>query len=184
MSRWAVAAMAAMLAVGAAGCGGKSAEAASGRGDGKLAPQPAAAAGGACEMLDYGTIEKSLGVRFEISAAAHTGETYTCVVQQRKNDFPDLVISVTSTGIDETVFAAKMLPQGSAGMPGLGRAAYSVNIAATDQVGAGFEVGWLSAAQRTVILRFRTAPGTPDDQAAGFGTRLADLAKAIEAASA
>src|SRR5690242_20770124 len=44
---------------------------------------PAAAAGGACQLLDWAMIKSSLGLTFAVAAAAQQGDTYTCVTQGR-----------------------------------------------------------------------------------------------------
>src|SRR5262245_51754034 len=76
------------LAVAAAGCGG---------GGGSTGPDgsqtqtfPAAAAGGACQLLDYGVIMESTGVRFDTAGASQNAETYTCAVTQAGVTYPDL----------------------------------------------------------------------------------------------
>ena len=99
---------------------------------------PAATAGGACVFFDYETIEKAIGVRFGISAASHSGQTTTCVVQPERGELPDLALTISKTSVDAAVFKDDVVPdKGATTVKGLGLAAYQAPVAATDYRRAG-----------------------------------------------
>ncbi|MBN1174942.1 MAG: hypothetical protein JXA67_22480 [Micromonosporaceae bacterium] len=140
---------------------------------------PAYEAGGACQLLDYDTIQRTIGLSFSVAAAAQRGETYTCLVQQRGISYPDLALSVSSTIADEKALQTAWMPKGAAKVEGLGKIAYSVPISAASGAGPGAQVGWLSGNKRLLILRVRFAPGTAD-QAAETIPGLIALAQVID----
>jgi hypothetical protein len=141
---------------------------------------PAAAAGGACLLLDYDTINEAIGVRFDTAGASRRDDTYTCAVTQRGASYPDLTLSVTPTKADELIFAASVTPSGSTPVKGLGKAAYQIASPAAGKRGPRWEVGWLSDNQRLMVLRFTYAKGVSADDAAGLKAKVADLAKRID----
>jgi hypothetical protein len=141
---------------------------------------PAAAAGGACILWDYGFIESKIGVRFTVAAADVEDETSTCVVQSDGADLPDLALSVVeSTPADARTFATELEPKGAVKVPRLGRFGYRKVTPATAGRGPVVEVCWLSDAAQIQTLRFTFPPGAPADQVDQMGVRLILLAKAL-----
>src|SRR5690349_14679245 len=108
---------------------------------------PAAAAagdqGGACQLIEYEMIKATLGLDFSVAAAGQHENTYTCVVQARGASFPDLVLAVTATAADETVFKSTVQPKGATAVAGLGKLGFSTTFPAAGNAGPGIEVGWL-----------------------------------------
>ncbi|GAA1855287.1 hypothetical protein [Asanoa iriomotensis] len=142
---------------------------------------PAAMAGGACVYFDYATIEKTLGVRFDIAAPSQSGQTTTCVVQPDQSDLPDLALTITKTTADAEIFKSDVIPdKGATAIKGLGLAAYQAPVAATKTTGPGLEVCWLTKDKRLMSLRFtgvRDSPAPPKT----LGPQLVALAKHVEA---
>lgn len=191
----AVGCLAMIAATGCSGNGasGASANAARGVGAGRSAvsgqlskpengPAPAAEAGGACKLLNYGVIQQHVRVEFGIAASAQSEATYTCLLQPRGSTFPDLALSVTATASDDKAFATVHVPNGSTDVSGLGKKAYSAVIAEAGSAGPGVEVGWLSVSKRLMVLRLRMEPGAQPATAAGAGPGLIELAKAVDVA--
>lgn len=145
---------------------------------------PAAAAGGACELLDYGVIEEVLGAGFDVAAASRHKETQTCVVQAEGAARPDLLLSVTPTTADAAIFADEVAPEGATTVKGLGKAAYRVTRAAVRGSGPGVEVGWLTGdkAKRLITLRFTFAAGQAKSKADALAPKLVNLAKMVDTA--
>jgi hypothetical protein len=141
---------------------------------------PASVAGGACQLLDYPTIEAATGVRFDVAAASQQGKTYTCVVQHSDASRPDLMLAVTATTADPAVFRSTMVPDKAHPVTGLGRAAYRVGAAGGKTQGPATEVGWLSADKRLLTLRFTFPPGTAPGEADALAGKLVDLAKKVD----
>jgi len=142
---------------------------------------PAAIAGGACVFFDYETIEKAIGVRFGISAASHSGQTTTCVVQPQQGDLPDLALTISKTTVDATVFKDDVVPdKGATTVKGLGLAAYQAPFAATDSAGPGLELCWLTKDKRLMSLRFTDLIDAPAPEKE-LGPQLVALAKQVEA---
>jgi hypothetical protein len=146
--------------------------------------QPAAAAGGACQLLDYDVIQARLGVRFDMAASGNVDATYTCVLQPAKAELPDLSLAVTATQADTATFKNSVTPKGAATVSGLGKIAYSVSVPAGGGAGPGVEVGWLSGNQRLIILRYRSPGATASGDANAILPKVVDLAKAIDLTSA
>ena len=180
---------AALVALTASGCG-EEASAISGRG-----PQwPAAAAGGACQLLDYEAVAARIGTRFDTAGAASKDETFTCALTQAGRAYPDLTLAVTATSADEVIFTATVTPSGSTAVKGLGKIAYRVGLgeaalaAAAKTMpdkgsrtpGPGVEIGWLSANGRLMIVRYIFAPGATAAQVAELTPKLVALAKLID----
>jgi hypothetical protein len=142
---------------------------------------PAATAGGACAYLDYGTIEKTIGVRFAISAASQSGQTSTCVVQPDQAELPDLALTITKTTADAEIFKSDVVPdKGATAVKGLGLAAYQAPVAATKSAGPGLEVCWLTKDKRLMSLRFTGIPDSPAPPKS-LSAELVTLAKHVEA---
>jgi hypothetical protein len=143
----------------------------------------AAAAGGACRLLDYPIIEQVTGARFDVSAATVSKKTYTCVVQAQTASRPDLALSVTATTADASIFADEMVPKGAKRVKGLGKVAYQLTLAPGKGYGAGVEVGWLSGDGRLICLRYTFAAGHDKAAAGAFAPKLIALAKKIDKSS-
>jgi hypothetical protein len=142
---------------------------------------PASTAGGACVYLDYATIEKTIGVRFDISAASQSGQTTTCVVQPGQAELPDLALTITKTTADAEIFKSDVVPEkGATTVKGLGLAAYQTPVAATKTTGPGLEVCWLTKDKRLMSLRFTGIPDSPAPPKS-MATQLVALAKRVEA---
>jgi hypothetical protein len=169
----------ALLAVGAC-----NAQAAGADRPSKPEPSPtrllAAAAGGACQLLDFDAIASIVGTRFDVAAASQTGNTYTCVVEQTGNTLPDLALSVASTQADVGIFKSKVVPNGAATIDQLGKSGYSATVPAGSGAGPGIEVGWLSGNQRLMTVRLRTRSGTAPADAAALVPKVVALAKQID----
>ena len=143
---------------------------------------PASAAGGACRLLDYAVIEKTMGVRFDVAASRHQAKTETCVVQAEARSLPDLSLAVTVTTADVEIFREEVAPAGSSAVKGLGAAAYKTTLAPTKSAGAILEVGWLSKSKRLMTLRYTTAVGGDKKSATALTPKLVALAKLVDAA--
>lgn len=147
----------------------------------EVPPLPVSAAGGACELLGYATIQEHLGVRFDVAVAGQVGDAATCVVQTRGASRPDLVLSVSGvTSANAALFSAELVPAGGQKVTGLGRAAYRLPLAAAPGRGAGVEVGWLSQDTRILTLRFTTAAAPAGEPADKLAARLLALAEAVD----
>ncbi|MFC4996597.1 hypothetical protein ACFPIJ_02010 [Dactylosporangium cerinum] len=144
---------------------------------------PAAAAGGACQLLDFPVVNAKLGLDLAVAAAATQENTFTCVLQPRGAGFPDLVLSVSATTIGADIYTSAVQPKGAAAVPGLGAAAYQRPVPATDTTGPGAEVGWLAGNKRIIQLSVHLARGTADDKSADLLPKLIDLAKLIDLSS-
>ncbi len=144
---------------------------------------PAAAAGGACQLLDFPVVNTKLGLDLAVAAAATQDNTFTCVLQPRGAATPDLVLSVTATTIGADIYASAVQPKGAVPVEGLGAAAYQLQIPATDATGAGAEVGWLAGNKRIIQLSVHLPPGTPDPAGADLLPKLVGLAKLIDLSS-
>jgi hypothetical protein len=148
----------------------------------KPARVPAAMAGGACQLLDYDTVEQMLGMTFEVAAGGQQDATHTCVLQQTGTSVPDLALAVTPSNADPTIFRSTVAPKGSAVINGLGRAGYQAGVAppADSGRGAGVEVGWLSGNKRILVLRATLTPEATPETAQELGPKLVELAKKVD----
>jgi hypothetical protein len=187
--RWLTGAMCAVTLLGlgltGAGCG----RGGSGTDLGKFvmpspSREPAEEAGGACQLLDYDVIQSQMGLTFDIAASGNVDATYTCVLQQTQGDLPDLSLAVTATTADTATFKTTVAPKGSSTVNDLGKAAYSAAVAAGSGAGPGYEVGWLSANQRLIILRYRSANGTASGDVSPLLPKLIALAQKIDITTA
>ncbi|MEV0270756.1 MAG: hypothetical protein HOU81_04230 [Hamadaea sp.] len=142
--------------------------------------RPAAAEGGACQLIDFAKVSGSLGRSFTIAAAATKDKTFTCVVRTEQSPLPEVVLSVTQTKADASVFKDVVKPKGATDVPGVGKAAYQLVTPAKGQVGPVVEIGWLTGDARLLFLRLSLAADA-DPAAAAPG--LVKLAKEIDKSS-
>ena len=141
---------------------------------------PAASAGGACILWDYGFIQQKIGVAFTVAAAGESADTSTCVVQTETGQYPDLALAVVeSSKADGTTFLALMPPKASK-IKGLGKAGYRLTTPARGDRGPIVEIGWLSEAAQLQTLKFTFAKGAAPDQVAAMSGKLLTLAKAMD----
>ncbi|WP_432836384.1 hypothetical protein [Dactylosporangium sp. CA-092794] len=144
---------------------------------------PAASAGGACQLLDFGMVNAKLGLDLSVAAGASLDNTFTCVLQAKGVSYPDLVLAVSSTTIDADVFGDMIQPKNATAVQGLGVAGYQMPTPAAGKAGPGVEVGWLAGNKRIIELSLRFAPGTPDQRAADAVPKVVELAKLIDLSS-
>ncbi len=143
---------------------------------------PAAAAGGACKLLNYGTVAVSTGTDFQVAAAGGSDGTQSCVLQVLYTPYPDLRLSLADTKADAKVYAKTVVPDGAATVAGLGKSGYRVVRGADSGTGPIAEVGWLGAGPRLAVLRYTTPRYTSAAEANRLATQLVALAKKIESA--
>jgi hypothetical protein len=145
---------------------------------------PAEAAGGSCQLLNFGEITTDLGLTFDIAAASQQKDTYTCVLEKEGAPLPDLTFSITLvSALDVNTFKAKVVPKGATVITDLGKIGYSRTLPAAAGVGPTAEVGWLAGNGRLIILSTRlTATSTPDD-ATALVPKLVVLARRIDLTS-
>lgn len=141
-------------------------------------PKPAALAGGACLLMDFGVVNKALGSSFNVAAAADKSGTYTCVLETSKADVPNLTIAITSTDLTVAEFKSLAVPSGSASVTGLGKIGYSEQIAAAKTTGAGVEVGWLSGNGRLIVMRYTLA--ADGSVGSGLTDQVVALARTVD----
>lgn len=141
---------------------------------------PLGAAGRACQLLDYAAVEQALGTAFDTAGGATVESTYSCVLTQGEQEYPDLTLAVTPTSADEVIFVATLVPSGASDIEDLGLSAYLVHRSADDGHGPAVEVGWLSASARLVVLRYTFAEGADAEAVAEMSTRIADYAQQLE----
>ncbi|GGM26771.1 hypothetical protein [Micromonospora yangpuensis] len=142
-------------------------------------PVEAAAAGGACRLLDFAVIEEHTGIRFEVAAASERTDTQTCVVRTGQESLPELTLSVSETAVDKETFTADVVPSRAEKVTDLGEQAYRRTLAASGDDGAAAEVGWLAGKGRLAVLRCTLPPET-DRAADELATGLADLARTVD----
>ncbi|MEV6346125.1 hypothetical protein [Actinoplanes sp. NPDC051851] len=171
-----------VLAVSVSGCDQGAEETATTLPPVTVATAPAASAGGACILWDWGFIEENIGVRFSVAASDQVDETSTCVVQTENGSWPDLTLSVVeSTKADADVFNDDRVPKKATKLKGLGKAAYRLNSAAAGTHGPVVEIGWLSEAEQLQTLKFTFAKGAGDKtEVSSMNTGLLELAKAMD----
>jgi hypothetical protein len=146
------------------------------------APQvrPASLAGGACLLIDFGTLERILGEHYTIAASAKNTTTNTCVVRTESAPVPEIALSVTPTQADAAVFAAVVKPKGAAAVAGLGKTGYQTTTPAKPPAGPLLEVGWLTGNARLLFLRWTMSAGSDPATA---GPKLIELAKELDKSS-
>ena len=173
---FAVVAATALLAL--AGCAG---QARAELPDPPVVQQPAASAGGACILWDYGFIQQKIGFTFTVAAAGESADTSTCVVQTDKGDYPDLALAVVeSSKADGKTFIDALMPPKASKLKGLGKAGYRLVSPADGDHGPVVEIGWLSEAAQLQTLKFTFAKGATPDDAASMAGKLLSLAKAMD----
>jgi uncharacterized protein YfiM (DUF2279 family) len=144
---------------------------------------PAAAAGGACQLLDWDMIKTSLGLTFSVAAAGQQGATYTCVAQGNGASRPDLMLAVTATKADASVYTATVQPKGAAAVAGIGKVGFGLTLPADADAGPGVEVGWLAGNGRIIDLRLHLEKKSTPQQAQSALPELVDLAKKVDLSS-
>lgn len=149
----------------------------------KTSTAPAAAAGGACQLLDFGMVNAKLGLNLSVAEGATLDNTFSCVLQTATASYPDLVLSVSATTIDADVFGSMIQPKEATPVQGLGVVGYQMPTPAADKAGPGVEVGWLAGNKRIIELSLRFAPGTPDATATAAVPKVVELAKLIDLSS-
>ncbi|ASW54150.1 hypothetical protein [Plantactinospora sp. KBS50] len=141
---------------------------------------PAASAGGACELLDFASAAKAVGVSFDVSGATEVNGTQSCVLRSQQAQAPDLTLSISKTKADVAIFKQEAVPRGGTSLSGLGRAAYRSVSAPAKGKAATAEVGWLSKDGRLVTVRYSGAPEDDQDSAEELVPGLVELAKKID----
>jgi hypothetical protein len=147
---------------------------------------PAAAAGGACQLLDFFAVEQLIGVQFEVAASAQRDTTATCVLQKSGTGYPDLTLAITPTTVAAAAFKASAVPPGAADLAGLGQAAYQLvrpaPAADPTSPGPAVEIGWLARNSQLMLVRFRLPADKPQSDADGMVPRVTELAKFLDPA--
>lgn len=147
----------------------------------KPTPQPASLAGGACLLLDYGTINKALGTDFDVAASAEKSDSFTCVVQSSTASLPDLTLSITATDLTVSDFKSDVVPDKSTKVSGIGKIGYEIEHPASGGNGATIEVGWLSGNGRLIVMTYGYPPDVKPDPA--LAPKMDDLARAVDGAT-
>jgi len=137
-------------------------------------------AGGACQLIEFETLEKLLGQRYTIAAAAKKDTTNTCVVRTEAAPVPEISVSVTPSKADAAIFNDIVKPKGSTAVAGIGKAAYQLVTPGKAADGPVLEVGWLTGDARLLFLSW-TLPAGSDP--AGAGLKLIALAKELDKSS-
>jgi hypothetical protein len=144
---------------------------------------PAAAAGGACQLLDFGMVNAKLGLNLSVAAGASMDNSFSCVLQTAGASYPDLVLSVSTTAIGADIFGSNIQPKDAQTVQGLGLVGYQMPTPAADKAGPGVEVGWLTGNKRIIKLSLRLSAGTPDEKATEAMPKMIELAKLIDLSS-
>lgn len=142
-------------------------------------PTPARAAGGACKLVDYDSVERATGTRFEVAAASTANGAHSCALQVLYSDHPDLVLAIADTDADAKAFK-KAEPDGVDKVEGLGSAAFSRVLAAGDDAGPVVEVAWLGKHGQIVTLRYTNPSTVSAKTASGQVDNLIGYAKRVE----
>jgi hypothetical protein len=179
-----VALVSAVALLGAAACTDQSANANRAALPAKpVSVAPAAAAGGACQLLDWDMIKKSLGLTFAVAAAAQQGNTFTCVTQGHGASLPDLMLAVTPTTADASIYTSTIQPKGATAVSGVGKVAFSRITPAEADAGPGIELGWLAGNSRIIDLRLRLATKATAQDAQATLPKMVELAKKVDLSS-
>lgn len=120
----------------------------------------AAAAGGACLLLDFAATNQALGTAFDVAAAGGSGQTASCVLRSAKAEYPMLSVALTPTKADVATFqSTSVWPKGGEVVGNLGKVAYRLPTRAEGDHGPGIEVCWLSGNARLITLRVVAGKG-------------------------
>lgn len=146
---------------------------------------PAAASGGACQLLDFFAVQQLLGVQFEVAAAATKEATSTCVLQRSGASYPDLTLAVTPATVNAAAFRSAATPPGSTELTGVGLAAYQLvrpAAAAADPAGPGaaIEIGWLAGTNLLFVVRYRLPAAEAPEAAEQLVPKVVELAKFLD----
>jgi hypothetical protein len=145
---------------------------------------PPAAAGGACQLLDFYAVEQLIGVRFEVAASAERDTTATCVLQKSGVGYPDLTLAVTPTALAAAAFKGTVAPAGATDLAGIGQAAYQLIRPAPapepTAPGPAVEIGWLTRTGQLMVIRYRLPADKQQTEATELAPRVADLAKFLD----
>ena len=144
---------------------------------------PAAVAGGACQLLDFGMVNAKLGLNLSVAAGASMDNSFSCVLETAATHYPDLVLSVSATTVGPDIVASVVQPKDAVAVPGLGVTGYQMPTPEAGGAGPGVEVGWLAGNKRIINLSLRLAPGTPEDKAVQVMPKLVELARLIDLSS-
>jgi hypothetical protein len=143
-------------------------------------PEQAAAADGACKLLDYDRVAATLGERFHVAVAGGTAPAASCVLKQIDSRYPDLTLAVAPTKADAKVFTSTVVPKDSQTISGLGKAAYSRILPPAGATGAGVEIGWLSVNKQLLTIQYTLPAGGEAAAATMMTLKLVNLAKQVE----
>lgn len=137
----------------------------------------AAAAGGACHLLDYEQLQRVLGLTFTMAASSIREATSSCVYRDEQQNLPELSLSVSPTAADVAVFRAAVQPAGATAVPGLGKVGFQSARNADASRPASVEVGWLAGNARLLLLKLSVPAGVgPTD----FASKVVELAKEVD----
>ncbi|HEX6872475.1 MAG TPA: hypothetical protein VF163_15365 [Micromonosporaceae bacterium] len=144
---------------------------------------PAAAAGAACQLIEYDLVANILGTRFDTAGGARKDATLTCALTQAEQPYPDLTLAVTASTASEVIFKATVEPSGSLPVKALGRTAYRLFPEPVRGGGPAVELGWLSAKNRIFVLRYTFPAEATDEQAQQLFPKMLTLARTIDKAA-
>jgi hypothetical protein len=144
-------------------------------------PGPAALAGGACLLLDFDVINATLGVHFDVAAAADTSGSYSCVVRGTNTDRPDMVLSITATDLTAAEFKTDAQPDGAKAVANLGKIGYEIQKPPPADGGPVVEVGWLSGNDRLIVLDYAFEKGAPASEVAALTPKMISMARTVDA---
>jgi hypothetical protein len=144
--------------------------------------RPAAAAGGACRLLTFATVERTLGTDFDVAAASgKAGATQTCVLQEVGATAPDVVLTVTpADGVTAETYRESYVPSGGAALGGVGEAGYRKIVTKGTAGGPRVEIGWLSGSGRVLTLAYTMARQDDPNHTGQVVERLVALGKQVD----
>jgi hypothetical protein len=144
---------------------------------GAVVNRGAAAAGGACHLLDYEQLHRVLGLTFTLAASSTRETTSSCVFRPGPQSLPELSLSVSPTAADIAVFKAVVQPAGATAVTGLGKIGFQSARNADASRPASVEVGWLAGNARLLLLKLSVPEGaSPTD----FVSKVVELAKEVD----
>jgi hypothetical protein len=169
-----------LTAFTATGCDQEAAAGTNGR-------QPAATAGRACQLIEYDIVSGALGTQFDTAGGAQQGDTYSCVLGMQGHPYPDLTFAMSPTTVSPLLYSVSIAPAGSTAVDQLGVSAYQLIVppgTAADGTasGQGLELGWLSARQVMLLLRYTFPADAGQPEIEKIATGLIALAKQIDEA--